>query len=351
MTFSEQLLSWYHENKRDLPWRQTRDPYLIWLSEIIMQQTRIEQGLPYYRKFAETWPTVAALAAADEQEILKLWQGLGYYSRARNLHKTAKEVAGRHSGRFPVSREALLGLKGIGEYTAAAIASIAFDQPSPVVDGNVTRFVARYCGITAPAGLPATRRLIHAFAGTNLDARHPGDFNQAMMEFGAMVCTPVNPKCSQCIFSPGCNALAGHLVDSIPARLAKPPVRQRNLHYLVITFNDAQGLNVFLNRRTGNDIWKNLFDFPVVETNGAGELSWESGFSDFFPSGPPLFLGVSRLYTHQLTHQKLHARFYRFHAGREMELPFMAVPAGDLPGYPIPRLVERYLTDYPVAPL
>jgi len=236
MNFSRQLLSWYRKNKRDLPWRHTHDPYLIWLSEVIMQQTRIDQGLPYYEKFAKVYPTVAHLAAAGEQEVLKLWQGLGYYSRARNLHQAAKMIMELHGGSFPSTYSSIRSLKGVGDYTAAAIASISFGLSHPVADGNVLRFLARLYGITDPTDQPETKRHILDLANENIDHRHPGDFNQAMMEFGARVCTPANPDCCHCIFMTCCLAKARGLVGSIPARTVKTPVRKRFIHYLVVTF-------------------------------------------------------------------------------------------------------------------
>ena len=348
MNFSRQLLSWYLKNKRELPWRQTKDPYLIWLSEIIMQQTRIDQGLPYYEKFVRTWPTITKLAQAEEQEVLKLWQGLGYYSRARNLHETARMIVEIYGGRFPDTYISLLGLKGVGEYTAAAIASIVFGLPHPVVDGNVIRFLARYYGISGPCGLPATKRKIHDLATENIDHQHPGDFNQAMMEFGATVCTPANPDCTGCTFRISCVALARNLVQRLPERAAKPPLRDRFLHYFVVTFDDNSETHIFLNKRTEKDIWKNLYDFPQSERiDGMNENQPldEKEFREFFKSEDPVFLGVSVTYIHQLTHQKLHVRFYRFHSVERIELPFITVPMNEFNNYPVPRLIERYLSE------
>jgi A/G-specific adenine glycosylase len=352
MNFSPQLLSWYREHKRDLPWRRTKDPYLVWLSEIIMQQTRIDQGLPYYERFAEAYPTVAHLAAASEQDILKLWQGLGYYSRARNLHQTARMIMEEHGGTFPATYESIGKLRGVGGYTAAAIASIVFDLPHPVVDGNVVRFITRLYGITDPADLPATKKRVLELASENIDHRHPGDFNQAMMEFGAMVCTPANPGCMGCIFKTGCAALARGLVASIPSRTPKPAVRKRFLHYLVVTFEGGQGVSVFLNKRSGNDIWRNMYDFPQAVRIGGeedGRPMDEPAIRKGFTSALPEFTGVSGEYLHVLTHQKLSARFYRFHSGSKMDLPYTAVPVHELAGYPVPRLIDRYLSENPVG--
>ena len=361
MTFSHQLLEWYQQNKRDLPWRRTKDPYLVWLSEIIMQQTRIVQGLPYYERFARAWPTVEQFAAAGEQEILKMWQGLGYYSRARNMHEAARTIMKVHGGEFPRTYDSLRSLKGVGDYTAAAIGSIVFGLPHPVIDGNVTRFMARLNGIGAPADLPATKRLILEIATGLIDPHQPGDFNQAMMEFGATVCTPANPGCTCCIFNSSCVAFERGMVDLIPARAPKPPVKLRYLHYLVVTFDDKSGSHIFLNKRSGNDIWKNLYDFPEMDQAGGEEepgpiyseaggveepgTGYESQFRKVLQSDRVEYLGVSAPYTHLLTHRKLQVRFYRFHSAERIDLPFMAVPLAELGQYPFPRPVDRYLKE------
>jgi len=353
MTFSRQLLNWYDVNKRDLPWRRTKDPYLVWLSEVIMQQTRVGQGLPYYEKFALAWPTVADLAAAGEHDVLKMWQGLGYYTRARNLHATARQVVEQFNGAFPGTYEALRALKGVGDYTAAAIASIVFNSPHPVVDGNVIRFITRLYGIREPVSLPSTRRLILGLATQLLDHDRPGDFNQAMMEYGATVCTPANPGCSGCIFSNGCASLSEGIVDIVPVRGAKPAVIHRVIHYLVITEGRISGGDhIYLNRRTGSDIWKNLYDFPQPEGIAGSETDrslTEQEIRAAIQPGGMAFLGVSRKYVHQLTHQKLQVRFYRFHSEGRAGLPFVAVPLSELAGYPIPRVVDRYLKDYVIC--
>ena len=313
-----------------------------------MQQTRIDQGLPYYQKFVLAWPTVVRLAEADEQEVLKLWQGLGYYSRARNLHATARMIVEFHGGTFPDSYISLRNLKGVGDYTASAIASIAFNLPYPVVDGNVLRFITRLYGIVESVDLPATKRKILDIAVDNIDHLDPGDFNQAMMEFGARVCTPANPDCINCIFRTNCLAFARRQVETIPARATKPPLRHRFFHYLVATYEHKNKVYIFLNKRTGKDIWKNLYDFPQIERiAGADEDEpvHEIELRKFFQSEFPEFLGVSKRYTHLLTHQKLDVRFYRFHSDKIIDIPFLAVPMNELADYPVPKPVERYLSE------
>ncbi len=354
MNFSRQLLCWYLKSKRDLPWRQTKDPYLIWISEIIMQQTRIDQGLPYYQKFVLAWPTVARLAEADEQEVLKLWQGLGYYSRARNLHATARMIVELYGGTFPDTYLSIRNLKGVGDYTAAAIASIAFNLPYPVVDGNVLRFMTRLYGIVESVDLPSTKRKILDIAVDNIDHRYPGDFNQAMMEFGARVCTPANPDCVHCIFRTNCLAFALRQVESIPARATKPPLRHRYFHYLVATFEHENRVYIFLNKRTGKDIWKNLYDFPQAEKTSGAEKGWpayEREFGKALHTDQTEYLGVSEPSTCLLTHQKLQMMFYRFHSTEKIDLPFLAVPLNELWHYPFPRPVEKYLSEkFPLFP-
>lgn len=363
MNFTRQLLQWYKENKRDLPWRRTRDPYLIWLSEIILQQTRIDQGLPYYQKFVEAFPTVQDLATANEQDVLKLWQGLGYYSRARNLHAAARVVVKEHGGIFPDSYAGIRSLKGVGDYTAAAIASIVFDLPYPVVDGNVLRFLSRYFGIGESIALAGTKKQILEIAREHLDQANPGDFNQGMMEFGARVCTPANPDCISCLFNHQCFAFKHGQVGRLPFNDARVTVRNRFIHYLVITLSDGKEDFIYLNQRSGNDIWRNLYDFPHFESDRnliPGKPLNQASVQEFFKSGDFLsnelsahfhpadfrFTGASRHYKHILTHQKLDARFYRFHSDHSRELPFHLVPLKKIWDYPVPRLIEKYITDH-----
>jgi A/G-specific adenine glycosylase len=345
MKFASQLLSWYRKNKRDLPWRRTKDPYLIWLSEIILQQTRIEQGTPYYLKFVAAYPTVQHLAAADEQEVLKLWQGLGYYSRARNLHLTAQTIIRMHGGKFPGAYADIRNLKGIGDYTAAAIASICFELPHAVVDGNVVRFISRVFGVTESINMPETKKKIQAIATENMDRRNPGDFNQAVMEFGATVCKPANPDCACCIFRNRCFAHKNNMVEEIPVRKLKGAIRHRFLHYLVITFMNRGTEFVYLNKRTGNDIWRNLYDFPSLERELEGNEQYlpDHELFSLMNSETPCFREVSREYVHLLTHQKLHARFYRFHSDKPIELPYLLIPLKEIHKYPVPKLIDRYL--------
>ena len=348
MTFTRKLGEWYRKNRRDMPWRDTRDPYLVWLSEIILQQTRVEQGTPYYNRFAGRYPTVGDLARAEEQEVLKLWQGLGYYSRARNLHSAAQSIVEDHQGIYPSDYAAIRKLKGVGDYTAAAIASICFGLPYPVIDGNVIRFASRFFGISGLASQPAVRRKILDILNEHIDRSNPGDFNQAMMEFGALVCVPAAPACVECDFKQDCYAFRNNLVGTLPERDPKPAVRDLFIHYMVFTCRDKGTVHVYLNHRSGKGIWKNLYDFPAIEKEKSTGPLPPGAFSPFLKDPERFFLGISKEYTHILSHRRLHVFFYRFHSDHPVGLPFAEVSFADIQSFPVPRLIERYLTDYPI---
>lgn len=345
MDFTHRLIRWYDEHKRDLPWRRTRDPYLIWISEIILQQTRIDQGLPYYVRFAALFPDVETLAKAEEREVLKAWQGLGYYSRARNLHKAACEIVNRYGGHFPSLPEDIRSLPGIGAYTAAAIGSIAFHLPTPVIDGNVLRFFARYFGVEAPVDGAVGKKLISDYAAASIDLSDPGTFNQAVMEFGAMVCTPSNPACGTCIFRDQCRALSTRSVLRLPIKSKKVTQRIRHFNYLVITTKG--GKSVIMRRREQGDIWKGLYDFPLIESSGPldiEKLQKEPEWLQLPFSGGKVMIAPPRLFRHVLTHQVIMARFFRIRVKSFGELPekFLVVKRPDQ--LPVPRLVEKYIT-------
>jgi A/G-specific adenine glycosylase len=303
--FARVLLEWFEDHKRLLPWRETRDPYRIWLSEIILQQTRVAQGLSYYNDFTTAFPTVRALARATEEQVLRLWQGLGYYSRARNLHKCARKVVDELGGEFPGTFDKLRELPGIGPYTAAAIASIAFNECVAVVDGNVFRVMARIFGINTDIASPMARKVFFEHAMMFVPAEQPGDFNQALMEFGALHCTPRNPKCESCPFSKVCIALKSNSVELLPVKRKKAAVRHRHLNYFVFT----SGGKVGLKHRSASDIWKGLYDFYLVET--------EKQVSPVLAARKNQLLKTARIsassealrIVHQLSHQKLHISF------------------------------------------
>ena len=310
MSFAPKILNWYREHQRDLPWRQTRDPYRVWLSEIILQQTRVAQGMPYYLSFVETFPTVYDLAEAPEEQVLKLWQGLGYYSRARNLHTTAKMVVSEFDGKFPHTYEELKTLKGVGDYTASAIASFCFDVPEPVVDGNVYRVLSRYFGVDLPINSTEGITYFKELAREVMDAENIRDYNQGIMEFGAIQCAPKKPYCLLCPLQESCVALKENKVDILPIKLNKTKVRNRYFNYLV--WLDGNG-NTVLEQRKGKGIWQNLYQFPLLETDGPledGEIEEKMKVNH-----TPLEIETLSLYNnepiiHKLSHQHLHTHFW-----------------------------------------
>jgi A/G-specific adenine glycosylase len=309
MNFNNTLTTWYLENKRDLPWRNTTDPYHIWLSEIMLQQTRVAQGLPYYLSFLEAFPTVFDLAEANEEQVLKLWQGLGYYSRARNLHATAKHVAYQLNGIFPSDYESLLQLKGIGEYTAAAIASFCYNENVPVVDGNVYRVLSRYLNIDTDIAGANAKKEFSLTAKELISKENPGLFNQAIMEFGALQCVPKNPNCEICVFNASCAALSLKRVNELPIKLKKIKVKQRFLNYLFIL--DKVNKTI-IQQRTHKGIWHNLYEFPLIET----EIEEDNDIVLFLiqekvPNFSSISLMESETITHKLTHQQLKIKFWK----------------------------------------
>lgn len=303
MNFAEQLDHWYDENKRSLPWRGESDPYKIWISEIILQQTRVNQGWDYYLRFIAQFPNVKALATAPLDQVLKTWQGLGYYSRARNLHTAAQTILHEYGGEFPHEYEQIRNLKGIGDYTAAAIASIAFGLPYPAIDGNVFRFVCRYIGIRENIMLGTTRKLVTERCQQLMGNMAPGTFNQAMMEFGATHCTPKNPKCETCPFQAQCYAFQNQVVDILPVIIKNLHIKKRYFHYLFFV-NQQQTL---IEQRTGNDIWKNLFQWPLIETE-----TEKIDIAQELRNRQIDFSKIEKAFElkHQLTHQTIFTSFY-----------------------------------------
>ena len=342
------LINWYDENHRDLPWRNNPTPYEVWLSEVILQQTRVNQGLDYYLRFIEKWPTVSALAKASEEEVLKMWQGLGYYSRARNLHKCAKQVVEQYHGEFPADYEQLKKLQGIGDYTAAAIASIAFNLPQAVVDGNVYRVLARLYDIDTPININEGQKTFARLADELINREHPGLHNQAMMEFGALHCTPKNPDCLLCPLQAQCLALAHHTVTQRPVKLQKVKVSTRYFNYLVINVKDK----VYLHKRSGNDIWKNLYDFPCIESEKqlmVDEVIATEQFKQLIGNKPFTITKVSPVFTHKLTHRTILAQFIEIKLEKKLlrieTKDLFLTPETDLGDFPIPRLIDLYLNN------
>lgn len=339
---SEILLDWYAREGRDLPWRRTRDAYRIWLSEVILQQTRVAQGTAYYHRFTERFPDVCALAAATEDEVLKVWQGLGYYSRARNLHAAAKHIASRFAGRFPQTYEEVRALPGVGDYTAAAICSAAYGMPCAAVDGNVYRVLARLFDLDTPTDTAAGRREFARLAQSLLDAARPGAFNQAVMDFGATVCTPLRPRCEACPLADRCLAFGAGTVAERPVRRGAVQVRDRWFHYLHIVCVGR----VVLQRRGAGDIWQGLYQFPLIETDAPADFA-AVGATETFRAWVGETWTLRRSATlplHQLTHQRLHATVHLIEVPQLTELSAAsAVDAASLGDYAVPRLLERYL--------
>ena len=321
MDFTETILHWYADNGRDLPWRRTRDPYAVWLSEIILQQTRVTQGWAYWERFMDRFPTVDDLAAAPEDEVMRLWQGLGYYSRARNLHTAAKQIVAM--GGFPDTLEGIRSLKGVGDYTAAAIGSIAFDLPAAVVDGNVYRVLARYFGIATPVGTTEAKKEFTALANRLLPTDAPAAFNQGMMDFGATCCTPVNPACLTCPLQPSCQAFRDGRIDLLPVKKEAAKPVERHLTYVFVRVDGF----VAIHRRGSGDIWQGL---------------WEPWLTDEVPADARLLVEG---FKHQLTHRTLFADFYLWEPSARPALPegYRWIEEAELDRYAKPRLFELML--------
>lgn len=368
--FGQRLAQWYQFYKRDLPWRNTNNPYLIWLSEVILQQTRVAQGLPYYEKFAAGYPSVIDLAAASEQEVLRMWQGLGYYSRARNMHATARVIAEQYNGKFPDNYADLLKLKGIGPYTAAAIASFAYNEPVAVVDGNVFRVLSRIYGIADDIASHKGKQFFGQYAQRLLQESlfkvEPSVYNQAIMEFGAIHCTPAAPACSTCIFRQYCYAYANDMQAQLPVKEKRVKVKQRNLIYFIFEYEGQ----ILVKERGHGDIWQGLYDFPMVEERD-GELIapteiTRQAYEQILPllplqglaagtlvNGYPLQIaGISGKYKHQLTHQSLLVQFVHLKVvsadfwQQISDAGMLSVSYIQLDELPKPVLLANYLQEY-----
>lgn len=351
MVFRKALIHWYHKHKRDLPWRHTRNPYFIWISEIILQQTRVQQGYSYYLRFIEAFPTIEDLANAPLESVLKVWQGLGYYTRARNIHQTAKTIVAEYGGRLPESYDALLNLKGIGDYTAAAIASFAFDEPVAAIDGNVYRIYSRIFGIFAPVDRGEGKRMLRQIAADELDKEDPATFNQAIMDLGGQVCLPKNPLCEECPVMAMCYAYKSKETASLPVKSVKVKVRDRFFYYIIVVAGD----HTFIRQRNQKDIWHSLFEFPLVEK--ASRLSPEevpltAEWLDICGEGNVEITFVSQEVKYLLSHQHLYTRFFVVKVSRASYLlkqKYMEVSLNSIGNYSIPRLIDSFLAAEPLA--
>lgn len=351
MQFSQSLLAWYGRNARPLPWRTSREPYKIWVSEMILQQTQIKQGLAYYERFIERFPDVFSLASADEEAVLRLWQGLGYYSRARYMREAARTIVNQHEGRFPESYHALLKIKGIGPYTAAAIASIVFGEAVPVLDGNALRVYARYLGIYQPVSSTAGRHAIRDAAQQLIPMHHPGDYNQAVMDLGATVCMPLHALCTACPVAGDCYAYQNGKAAALPVKIKKPAVTDLFIGFIVIRRLDGKGRGVCLRRRTDAGIWKGLYDFPSLiykETKTAEEILSDPRLLDELAMKPALkYIGRKGPVIHLLTHLRLHLYFFEFESsgslGEFLGLPVKFYSPRQVSALPLPNPIEQYV--------
>lgn len=343
MNFNYLILSWFDKNKRELPWRNTRNPFHIWLSEIILQQTRVDQGMNFYLNFITEFDTIHDLAQADEQKVLKLWQGLGYYSRARNLHAAAQYISNELNGVFPSSFSELKKLKGVGDYTAAAIASIVFNEAVPAVDGNMFRVFSRYYAIDADISLAKTKKIFWDLGVEIIDQQRPGDFNQAVMDLGATICLPKNPQCDICPLNTSCEALRLNKVLDFPVKTKKVKVSYRFLHFILLENENRIGLV----KRQGNDVWRNLFTFPMIETKTDLLDNQQLLQTDLLQ-----YLGFIKEEKHILSHQNLFIKYYKFIGNtQQMEVlrqivDFELVDLNLIEDFPLPKPIEKFINYY-----
>ncbi len=338
------LQNWYEENKRELPWRNTKDPYKIWISEIILQQTRVKQGYQYYLNFLEKFPTIQSLANSDEQEVLKQWQGLGYYTRARNLHKTAKIITDKFNGTFPNRYTDILSLAGIGEYTASAISSFAFKLPHAVLDGNVYRFLSRLFADETPIQTSAGKKVFNKYASLLLDKKNPDTHNQAIMEIGALQCTPTSPNCPECPIDTHCKAFEVGKVEEFPVKTKKIKQRKRYFNYLFILDNEK----TFIQKRTRKDIWQNLYELPLIESNKSltwNEITKTDDFLNYFSENTNISAEKPTEINHILSHQKIMARFFVVYSQGQKPKNTIEVSINKLENYPISRLIDIFLKE------
>jgi A/G-specific adenine glycosylase len=342
---AKNLLKWYEINKRDLPWRQVSDPYKVWVSEIILQQTQVIQGLAYYNRFVNQYPTVKDLAEAPFDAIMLLWQGLGYYSRARNMHEAAKFILKEYNGTFPDEYLKIRQLKGIGDYTAAAIASFSFNLPYAVVDGNVYRFLSRFFGISTPIDSTEGKKYFQKLANELLPHKKAAEYNQAIMEFGALYCRPVNPDCMNCIFQNKCEAFAKNEVKNLPVKSKKVKTKNRYFNYIILTYKGQ----VYINKRSKNDIWKGLYDFFLIESAEAlksGQVLKNIELKKILNGKKYTLKSVSHEYKHILTHQILYVKFFHIESGTALAYkPLIKVKLNELSSFAFPKVIDKHLKD------
>ncbi len=345
LSFTKNLLRWFAGHERPLPWKGEKNPYLVWLSEVILQQTRVEQGLPYFEKFREKYPDVGSLARAPEDELMKMWEGLGYYSRARNLHEAARFIAGELGGKFPDTYEGIRSLKGVGDYTAAAVASFALGLPHAVVDGNVYRVLSRYFGSAEPIDATKGKKLFARLADELLDKSQPGNYNQAIMDFGATHCTPTAPKCASCPLKNHCEAFHLGRVEDFPVKSKKIEKRRRFFNYLVI----RQKGRLFIKKRTGKDIWRNLYEYPLIETDSLpgnrSEVTKSELWKKWLGKSECRILHISAPIRQELTHRQIVAMFWEIEVEEDFHAPeggWIPIEKSQLGNFAFPKIIDLY---------
>lgn len=351
MDFKSILAQWYQENRRDLPWRSTDDPYHILVSEFILQQTRVAQGMSYYYRFIEKFPTIDHLANAHEDEVLKVWQGLGYYTRARNLHRAAQLIVANYDGKLPSDYEALKSIKGIGSYSAGAISSFAFKKVVPAIDGNVYRIISRIFGVFTSPETAGGKRDFFKLVSELMDKNSPDSFNQALLDFGALQCVPRSPNCNICPFSQYCYAYRNNMIDGLPVKGKKLIPRDRFFSYLLIRYKNYS----FIAKRKSKDIWHSLYEFPLIETSNSPDYDSISSHPDWkrlFGNVPTIISYLSPTVKHQLSHQTLYTRFIVVEINRvpsPLKSKFIMVKADEIDNYSVPRLIDNFLAAEPAA--
>lgn len=349
MDFKNIIIKWYNQNKRDLPWRNTVNPYYIWISEVILQQTRVAQGLDYYNRFINTFPTIKDLANADIDKVMKVWQGLGYYTRARNLHGSAKQIMAEYNGALPTSYHELLKIKGLGPYSAGAIASFAYKEAVPAIDGNVYRVLSRVFGIFASPESSSGKKEFFSLTMELIDKEHPDTFNQALLDFGAMLCVPRSPNCLACPFNDICYAYRNNLINQLPVKGKKIATRDRFLNYIIVRYKDS----TFIQRREAGDIWTSLYEFPLVETNNPIEIESlmnEPIWKEIFGDEELKILHESQPVKHVLSHQILYTKFIIVEVSKPsyyLKSNYLKISIPDIQEYSIPRVIDNFLAAEP----
>lgn len=345
MNITSEIINWYNKNKRDLPWRKTNDPYKIWVSEIILQQTRINQGYQYYLNFINSFPDLFYLANSDEINVLKIWQGLGYYSRARNMHFTSKIIVNKFNGKFPDNYKDLISLKGIGEYSAGAILSFAFKKAYPAIDGNVLRLISRIYKIKESINKPETKKIIKNIILELMDNKQPDIFNQSLIELGALICKPQNPLCNLCQISQNCFSFIENLQHAYPVKTKKIKIKERFFNYFLIKYVSNNNLYIYLKKREDNDIWKNLYDLPLIETKKNHIQSNQINFyiKKTFKIESFILNKINSSISHKLTHQKINTIFIEITVENKVILNnAFLIKYEDLKNFPLPKLIKNF---------